>query len=316
MLESSEFGVVHARTMDLGSWEDFELISKPPEDSDNLGYVGIYPKARHTDKIGIERGVAAGMNTAGLSCDMQTLINSKYPPKPTDKTGVFIGFFCDWALSTFETTGDVKNALLSTHSVYGPSVFAQHFSLRDADGKSIVIEFLDEETLIYDDHNDGKEGFGIMTNEPPYPWHVENVKHYEWKKSLAKPLLDAPGAFYPDHRFLRLHSLKGGLEEPKSHKDLIMNAVHLLNSVTIPPGSQYGTDSGDGEGEGDHTIFGVVYDHTSLTMYLRSYENQSLQRISLRELALQTPGAEKRYLPVVNSNAWYVDATGSFSAKK
>ena len=104
--------------------------------------------------------------------------------------------------------------------------------------------------------------------------------------------------------------------QPKSHKDLILNAVHLLNSVTIPPGSQYGTDSGDGEGEGDHTIFGVVYDHTAMTMYLRSYENQSLQRISFDQLALQTPGAEKMYLPVVNSNAWFIDAADSFSSRK
>ena len=207
--------------MDLGSWEDFELVSKPPEDQDSLGYVGIYPVARHTDRIGIERGVAAGMNIAGLSCDMQTLTNSEYPPKPAaDKIAVFIGFFCDWALSTFETTGDVKNALQNTHSVYGPSAFSQHFALRDADGKSIVIEFLDGKQLIHDDLNDGKEGFGIMTNEPPYPWHVEKVKHYEWKKSLAKPLLDAPGAFYPEHRFLRLHSLKGGLEEVRACESL------------------------------------------------------------------------------------------------
>ena len=303
--------------MDLGSWEDFELISHPPPDGDSFGYIGIFPSASQNDKIGIDRGVAAGMNTAGLSCDMQTLINTRYPPKPTgDIIGIFIGFFCDWALSNYETVGDVKSALDNTHSVYGPAFFAQHFALRDANGDSIVIEFLDERQIIYEDKNDGTTGFGIMTNEPPYPWHVQNVKHYEWKKTLANPLLDAPGAFYPDHRFLRLHNLKDGLDEPRSHKDLILNAVHLLNSVTIPPGTIAGTDSGDGEGEGDHTIFGVVYDHTALTLYFRSYMNQSLQRVQLKDLAnLQAPGAHKLYLPICNDNDWFVDAGSTFKEK-
>ena len=40
-----------------------------------------------------------------------------------------------------------------------------------------------------------------------------------------------------------------------------------------------GTDSGAGEGAGDHTIFGLVYDHgagfgTYPTLYWRSYHSQ------------------------------------------
>ena len=70
-----------------------------------------------------------------------------------------------------------------------------------------------------------------------------------------------PGAFYPDERFLRLHSLKQGLDTPTTYQEVVQQAVHLLNSVTIPAGEIMGTDSGAGEGAGDHTIFGLVYDH-------------------------------------------------------
>ncbi|GMI10016.1 hypothetical protein TrVE_jg4384 [Triparma verrucosa] len=317
LLPPSEHGVVHARTMDLGSWSDFELIAHPPASTEEFGYLGVYPTASRFHEIGVQMGVAAGMNTQGLSCDMQTLLKTTYPDQPTpddDKEGVFVAFVCEWALKNFQTTKDVKDALKNTHTVWGPTKFSfdQHFSFRDANGNSIVVEFLDHETVISEDKNDGKSGFGIMTNEPPYSWHIENVKHYEWKKGLAAPIIEAPGAFYPDHRFIRLHNLKGGLEEPKSNKDLIMNAVHLLNSVTIPPGLIMGTDSGEGEGEGDHTIFGMVYDHTENVVYYRSYDNQSLQRVRLSDLGLDEIGGAKKFLPIVNDQKWFIDSARSF----
>eukprot|EP01047_Picozoa_sp_COSAG01_P018814 COSAG01_NODE_1028_length_12028_cov_5.688826_5_plen_39_part_00 len=36
----------------------------------------------------------------------------------------------------------------------------------------------------------------------------------------------------------------------------------MLNTVTVPMGAQWGTDSGakSGEGAGDHTLYGVLYD--------------------------------------------------------
>jgi penicillin V acylase-like amidase (Ntn superfamily) len=184
-MPQNEFAVVHARTMDLGSWEDFELISYPPS-IDSLGYIGVYPTSRHFDEIGIRHGIAAGMNTDGLSCDMQTLLKTSYPPKPDGEEDkrepVMVGFFCDWALKSFSTVDETAAALEvgGTHSVYGPDGFAQHFSLRDASGSSIVVEFIGESTQIYADKNDGKPGHpGIMTNEPAYDWHVENIRHYE-----------------------------------------------------------------------------------------------------------------------------------------
>ena len=46
----------------------------------------------------------------------------------------------------------------------------------------------------------------------------------------------------------------------------------MLNTITVPMGTQMGTDSGAGEGQGDHTQFGVVYDHLNATMYFQPNE--------------------------------------------
>jgi penicillin V acylase-like amidase (Ntn superfamily) len=319
--------------MDLGAWSSFSFISHPPGTAAEFGYVGVVPMSEKVPVV-VKQGVAAGMNTAGLSCDMQTLIGSEYPDKPggqeeeedegTDSgssnstmTGVLNGFFCEWALSNYATAGEVADALRSTHVVYGPDALGQHFILRDAARNSIVIEFLKKQTLIHEDLDDAESGFGIVTNEPPFPWHVENVKHWLWKQSLELPDATIASGFYPDLRFLRLASLKRGLPEADSYQTVIMDAVHLLNSVTIPHGDQIGTDSGAGEGANDHTVFGLVYDHVGEegegpVVYFRSYANQSLQRIRLKDVGLDVVGGATKYMPVVNGGDWFVDAAKGF----
>jgi len=168
--------------------------------------------------------------------------------------------------------------------------------LRDALGQGVVIEFLDGKTEVYDDFNDnGKTGFGIMTNEPPLLWQKEAVKHLQWKQSLARPAVAMPGSWYPDARFQRIHLVKSGMPEPKTYEEAMMQAVHTLNTITVPMGLQIGTDSGDGSGEGkaDHTQYGVIYDHKNRILYWRSAVNQNLQRLRLKDCGL-TQGSESQ----------------------
>lgn len=53
---------------------------------------------------------------------------------------------------------------------------------------------------------------------------------------------------------------------PANYQAAVLQAEHVLNVITVPMGSQMGTDSGAGEGQGDHTLFGVIYDHKNATM--------------------------------------------------
>ena len=76
-----------------------------------------------------------------------------------------------------------------------------------------------------------------------------------------------------------------------------MQAVHVLNVVTVPAGAQMGTDSGAGEGRGDHTMWATVYDHRNLILYVRTMENQNLQRIELRAVDL-ADGAATKTMPL------------------
>ena len=70
----------------------------------------------------------------------------------------------------------------------------------------------------------------------------------------------------------------------------------MLNVVTVPMGAQIGTDSGAGEGKGDHTEWGVLYDHRSNALYWRTQFNQNYQRLRLADLPSLTAQTLKALL--------------------
>jgi penicillin V acylase-like amidase (Ntn superfamily) len=315
-LLSNDF-VISGRTMDLGVGLSFGVATIPrgsnltnPNRKSRHGFVGFIPVLGFP----LDHIVTAGLNEAGLSCDQQTLLGTVYPnASGNPQTDIGIDAFCEYVLATFDNTTQLAAAIASKSiTVHGPSIAGkQHFVVRDALGASLVIEFLEGLTQVFADNNDGKTGFGILTNEPPFEWQVENTKHAKWKLSNARSSFTIPGAFYPDERFLRIHLIKEGLPTPSTYAESIQQAVHVLNSVTVPPGKQMGTDSSKGEGKSDHTMFGVVYDHKQAIVYWRTESNQNLQRLRLVDahLSLGSPpgslafGYGKNELPFFNDAA-------------
>jgi penicillin V acylase-like amidase (Ntn superfamily) len=70
---------------------------------------------------------------------------------------------CEWALGTCSSVTEFADALANnTVTVVGPSVAGgQHYVLRDSDGTSAVVEFLNGRTVVTIDYNDnGATGFG------------------------------------------------------------------------------------------------------------------------------------------------------------
>ena len=61
-------------------------------------------------------------------------------------------------------------------------------------------------------------------------------------------------------------------------------------------------------GDADHSLWGVVRDHAAKTLYWRSAQNPSLQRLRLADVAL-APGAAVRSL-AVSGGPWFADAAG------
>lgn len=282
--------VLSGRTMDLGSttnwtistWPVGEVVYTvdPPKHSGHkwtsvYGTMGISGNWLGDDRFGVYALFGDSLNEKGLSCGMLTLINSKYQEPSADKHNVFYGVFCKWATQNFATVLEVKDALPGI-AIWGPPILSEHFTLRDATGASLVIELVDGLQKVYLDLDDGKSGFGIMTNEPEFDYHVTNVKHYEWKRGLARQAVPVPGSWYPEERYLRIHMVKSGMKDlglltkADDYQQAIALVTQVMNTVTVPYGNQYGTDTGDASGEGsnpDHTMWGIIRDHSTPALY-------------------------------------------------
>lgn len=303
----NDFGL-SVRTMDLGdtlglSWS---IVSLPSgTDASKHSLVGFEMTLAGIPQDG---WLFAGMNDAGLSCDAQTLIGTQYP-SVSSNASIDVLHLCRWALESFSGLEELEAQLSQVQfsaSVASLRVGGLHWMLRDG-RRGVVLEFLAGRLVTHEDPNDGKEGFGIMTNEPPYSWQVEAVKHLQWKESLARTAVSVPGSWYPDDRFQRLFLVKRGMPQPKDYQEAVMQAVHVLNTVTVPMGLQMGTDSGKGSGEGsaDHTQWAVIYDHHQGIIYWRSAENQNLQRLQLKKL--WASGLKRRISAKASQLAWFHD---------
>lgn len=309
---------ISVRTMDLGAFDGEWVLTTRPHGSaalrnGNFGYVSVVEKRGSEVQESI---VAAGINMAGLTCDMHVLLGSEYPSRNESLDNIDAGSICQWALEGFDSVRSVKAALPAVNFVE-PAIQVLknlHWIFRDSHGEGLVIEFLSGRREVYDDNNDGGlTGFGVCTNEPPFMWQLQGVRHLQWKQSLARSAVEMPSSWYPDARFQRLHLVKSGMPKPETYEVAMMQALHTLNTVTVPMGQQLGTDSGVGEGLGDHTQFAVVYDHRQQILYWRTEANQNLQRLRLADAALED-GNEMQVIALESASLpWFNDASTQLS---
>ena len=91
--------------------------------------------------------------------------------------------------------------------------------------------------------------------------------------------------------------------------------MKVLIELTVPMGAQRATDSGKGEGQGDHTLWGTVYAHSaSPVLYYRTLANHNLLRVPLAELPLAVGDAPKRLPLSAAALPWFVDVASHFAA--
>lgn len=292
---------------------------------------------------------ADSLNEHGLSCGFLMLIDTKYEKKDDEKTNVFAPLFCHYVAQNFRSVLELKEKL-DDIKIFGPDILSQHFVINDARGDSLVIECVESGRHVYyesnscSDDNENCTNYGIMTNEPTFDWHLENINHYEWKRSLTRQAIAIPGNFYPEERFLRIHMIKSGmksagffdaqedeklksnlrLSEKSSLKQLPNDPIKIntqssfalttqvMNSIWVPMGHQYGTDSSDSsdgssEGSDDHTVFGIVRDHKNKILYWRDATNPTFRRINLNDVDFSIHTPRKSFK--MSNGPYFVDVT-------
>jgi choloylglycine hydrolase len=246
--------------------------------------------------------VVDGLNERGLSVGTLWLPGSEFQQASDPNRALSVLLVNDWLLGTCASVAEVR-AALPTVEVWAYPVMEEkldpvHFSVHDAGGNSIVIEYTAGKLHIYDNP------IATLTNAPVFPWHLENVRNYvgltPW--DVDEPLTingtvftptghgsglrGIPGDFTPPSRLIRTLFLKNSANQAKDARAARILALHILNDVDIPKGvvrSKGASGTSD-----DYTQWVVVKDLTHGMFDYRRYEDLDLRRVDLNKIDFGT----------------------------
>ena len=252
-----------------------------------------------------------GINDQGLSVGLFYFPGyAKYTDvTPENASHALAGYeFGIWALANFATVDEVREAVKSLVLVPTPApglgspqgaVPGAHFFLQDKSGKSLVVEPVDGTLKVYD------APLGVMTNAPTYDWHMTNLANYinlsvkDVESAKVGPvtinafgagagLAGLPGDFTPPSRFVRAVIFSQSAAPNATADDAVLSAFHILNQFDIPKGSLL--NSAGGETLNEITEWTSVADLKNLRWYFRTFEDQSIHMVDLKQAVKAAKG--------------------------
>ena len=311
-LKEKDGSYVYGRTMEFGRdiGEDLILIPR------NYAYQGVGIDSTYgtglnwngkyafvgTSIFGLDI-LLDGMNEKGLSCGLLNLPNSAVYQNPTadeGKNSIASFQMLVYALGNFANTDEAKAGFQkifvnSASLKEWNGVPRCHMTLHDAQGKSIVIEYLKGELVITDNP------IGVMANDPPMEWHLTNVGNFINLSPVEKDPLNIdgitftapssgsglhgkPGDFLSPSRFLRAFEYSIAAQKYASDLPRVDLAWRLLNMFDIPPGSVMipaGDPYAGGVSGWEYTQFSVVADSKNLDYYVRNFKSLNIRKFDL-----------------------------------
>lgn len=233
-----------------------------------------------------ENGLAvAGLNFPGYA---------KYETAPVDgKTNVAAYEFPLWVALNFDTVDEAEKALRNVAIVAKPindqyPVSQLHWIIGDAK-RSIVVEYTANGMEIFENDVD------ILTNQPGYGWHKENLRNYmnlfsqmpkevKWGKAKMTAfgsgslMRGIPGGFYSTDRFIRVAYLNTHYPVQSDEATNVSRLFHTLTGVAMIDG---GASMADGAFE--KTIYTGGYSTATQTYYYSTYEDPAIRSVALKD---------------------------------
>jgi choloylglycine hydrolase len=336
-IKTSDSHVFRARTME-GEVSFQSTLSVVPK---GIVYQGTLPDGTQKGLSWTTKYGTVGMNTYGLPIISDGL-NEKglsagnllfpgfagYQPfdvKEADKT---IAQFevITWILSSFVTVDEVKENIRAIRVSQGPTdkvgVLPLHFVVHDAKGGCIVIEYVKGELKIYDNPT------GVMTNSPPFDWHLinlrnhinisaDNVPSFDFDGMKASGLgqgtgmLGLPGDYTPPSRFVRMVALAHSALPVTGPEAGLNLAMTIINNIDIPAGTV--RDMSAKEPLYDYTQWVCISDLGGKKFYFHTYHNKNWRMVDVTNALKSAKGIMS--IPV-DAAPDYQDVTGEAELDK
>lgn len=316
-LISADGSRVYGRTMEFGFQLQSDLLVVPR----NTEFIGTGPKntrgAIWKSKFGVvglngfdQTIILDGMNEKGMTGGVLYFPGyaSYTAPKNADpKKTIAPWEFLTWALTNFDNVADVKKSIneiqvVSVEQADLNAVPPLHYVLHDAKGDVLVIEPINGKLVATDNP------FGVMTNSPPFDWHVMNLGNYV-KLSPAQPpaikpfgqrinpigfgagFLGMPGDGTPPSRFVRALAFSSTVVPAKNADENVRLAEHILHNFDIPLGSV--RESLTVNTYMEYTQWSTIGDINNQRFYFSTYQYQPLRMIDLKTTNFNKPGVIK-----------------------
>ena len=304
VLNGNDGGRVYGRTMEFGIPLHSQVMKMP------RGYAnqGIGPDGTAGKGKGWNSKYAViganvfglpfyvdGLNEAGLAGGLLNAPNTAlYQDVPAGQEGNSIApqQLLTYVLTNFATVEEVRQALPNIYVSNAPmkewgGTPKARMTLHDAQGGSLVVEYLGGRLVMTDNV------IGVMTNDPPFAWHLANIGNYANLGGLDKKPLTVKGTVFPPASSGNgLHGIPGSMLSSDRFVRAALYVIntptdattdvqrgrawHILNNFDIPFGSIY-LDASSGYGGGanayEFTEWTVVADLKNRTYSIRSFEN-------------------------------------------
>ena len=316
LLKGSDKGFVYGRTMEFGLPLKSELTIVPrnapllgvgvdSKPGSGLNWTGKYAVAG-MNGLGMPV-LVDGMNEKGLMGGLLNAPNTAiYQAVSQAESANSIGSvqMLIYALTNFATVDEVKSGFQkikvnrSIIPAYNNQSAPVRMTLHDANGKSIVIEYLKGELVITDNPT------GVMTNDPAFRDQLNNIGSYANLTNVEKNAVLINGAsFVPPSSGSGLHGLPGDYLSPSRFIRALFltksvptsytttqqtnSAWHILGSFDIPPGaiSLPATNAyGGGAGGIEITEWSVVADNKNMIYSIKMFETTNIYSFDMKKL--------------------------------
>lgn len=337
----------HGRTLEFStpipSWATYfpagsKIVSSTPSGKDGLTFNTKYAILAMTaplDPKAKQAGIAEGMNDHGLSISMQWFNGTSSPAVGNDNSIILASTDLGaWVLGNFKSAAEVKAAINSGSTEFWVPVASyidpdapmpQHFAVHDRSGNAIVIEFSNGKANVYDNP------VGALTNDPPFPWHLENLNNYTFTNrdkntgKLGKLTLNStdggnaltglPSAETSPGRFVKAAFYNNYVRKAKTPDEAIITLAHIMNNFDRP--IDLTVDGAGGKGDGvrgnsfssEATVWTVLNDLTRNKFYYRGINAMNWVVIDMNQLKDVKQVKSVSWTDIQNSGA---DSTNLF----
>ena len=232
----------------------------------------------------------AGLNFPGYASYEKAAVDGK--------TNVSAYEFPLWVAMNFASVDEAEKALKNVAIVAKPineqyPVSQLHFIIGDGK-RSIVVEYTENGMEIFDNQVD------ILTNQPGYGWHKENLRNYmnlfspmpkevKWGEAKMTPfgsgslMRGIPGDYYAPSRFVRVAYLNTHYPVKTTEEENVSRLFHTLTGVAMIDGAAQMAD-----GKSEITVYTGGYSALSKTYYYNTYEDPAIVSVKMADYKLDT----------------------------